>query len=101
MTDVRKLLGGIGIAALLSGSALAGGTPPPDTAKKGAAEAPKTSCSGGEKGKTSCSGGEKVKTADAEQTKSTDSAAKAKSGCSGGEKSAAKGGSSCGKGSCS
>jgi len=100
MTEIKKLLGGIAMAALLGGSALANGTTPPQDAKeKEASASPKTSCSGGEKAKTSCSGGEKAKASEAAQAKSAEAAAKPKTSCSGGEK--ATGGSSCGKSSCS
>lgn len=99
MTDIKKLLGGIAVAALLAGSAFANGTPAKDAKEKDASASPKTSCSGGEKAKTSCSGGEKAKASEAAEAKSNDAAAKPKTACSGGEKTT--GGSSCGKGSCS
>jgi hypothetical protein len=99
MTEIKRLLGGIAVAALLAGSAFANGTPPQDAKEKDASASPKTSCSGGEKANTSCSGGEKARASQAAEAKSTDAAAKPKTACSGGEKTTA--GSSCGKGSCS
>ena len=75
--DLKKILAGIGIAGLISGSAMT--VTGCATHEKGAAV--KTSCSG--KTETSCSG--KTKTSYAAHTKTSCSAG-TKSSCSAGEK---------------